>query len=327
MKEKRQHDGSGILIFLVAAIAVIAVAFIAVGILMYNDEEIPVQTSGTVPAEPVTEKSVTTDAVTEPTVLSTETSALSETETKASATVSETTTETPADTSEDTKAPETENTAAPENTEAPAVTSSAAETTQRELYTYDKSYFSNDLFIGDSIYTGLYLYEYFPESQVFAKMGMNPQSVRTASVNGYTAKQKVAAMKPAHIFIMLGTNGLAYMSPSLMANEMKAFVGELKSESSDSSIYVVSIPPVTYAHELKGKETMEMVNKYNGLLEAAAADSGAVFLDLCSQLKNDNGYFSSQFAEADGMHFLGSAYKQMLGYFYKETGGASEDPA
>ncbi len=324
MKKKKQHDGSGLMILLTVAIGVVAVAFIAVGALLFAEgEKIPVRTDVSetekqvIVSLTVTERTEKTEKSKESSVTSETYVTSSETTTETSVTSSETTEETTADTfaTEDTIS--ASDTSA--ETDAPETVSSAEETTVPADLPYELSYFSNDLFIGDSIYTGLYLYEYFPESQVFAKLGMNPQSVRTISVNGYTAKQKIAEMKPERVYIMLGTNGLAYMSASLMANEMKAFVGELLAESPESRIYIVSIPPVTYAHELKGNETMDMVNKYNSLLESAAAESGAGFLDLCSELKNDKGYFSSLYAEADGMHFLGSAYKRMLGFFFKET--------
>lgn len=211
-------------------------------------------------------------------------------------------------------------------TETSADTTTAAETTTTGTTapapandTYDRSYFANDLFIGDSIYTGLYLYDYFPNDQVFAKIGLNPQSARITRINGYSAVRRATEKKPAHIFIMLGTNGLAYMSPSFMADELELLVGELKEASPDSAVYVVSIPPVTKAHEQAGPETMAMVEKYNGLLKEMCDNCDATYLDLCSQLLDENGYFSSLYAEADGMHFLGAAYKRMLSYFYKET--------
>ncbi len=185
--------------------------------------------------------------------------------------------------------------------------------------TYELSYFSDDLFIGDSIYTGLYLYGYFPKSQVFAAVGMGPNTASTVEIDGYTAAGRAGEMKPPHIFIMLGTNGLAYLDASFMADSMKTLVNGLHEASPDSRIYVISIPPVTYEHELIGNETMAKVNKYNSLLETAAGECGAEYLDLCGQLQNDNGYFSSKYAEADGLHFLGAAYKKMLSFLQSKT--------
>lgn len=244
---------------------------------------------------PETSTTTTTKRTTdETTTTTTETTTTSETTT----TVSETTAETTVTAAETTV-----------STTAPAPTND----------TYDKKHFANDLFIGDSIYTGLYLYDYFPNDQVFAKIGLNPQSARITRINGYSAVRRATEKKPAHIFIMLGTNGLAYMSPSFMADELELLVGELKEASPDSAVYVVSIPPVTKAHEQAGPETMAMVEKYNGLLKEMCDNCDATYLDLCSQLLDENGYFSSLYAEADGMHFLGAAYKRMLSYFYKET--------
>ena len=61
-----------------------------------------------------------------------------------------------------------------------------------------------------------------------------------------------------------------------------------------------------------------MVNGYNKLLKGMCEEAGVVYLDLCSKLQDSSGYFSADYAEADGMHFLGSAYKHMLAFFQRE---------
>ena len=196
--------------------------------------------------------------------------------------------------------------------EAPAETVPAVETDD-----YDPAFFANDLFIGDSIYTGLVNYGYFESSNVFAQIGLNPESARTNSYDGYTAVSKAEEMQPKRIFIMLGSNGLAYMGNTYMSEQMSLLVKELRAVCPDSYIYVVSIPPVTKVHDSAGQETMVMVNGYNKLLKGMCEDVGVVFLDLCSQLEDSAGYFSADYAEADGMHFLGTAYKHMLSFFQK----------
>lgn len=229
----------------------------------------------------------------------------------------------------ETAAPETE--AATETTtavtEGTTVQTSAETTAQTTVQTtaettaaassgsYDPSFFANDYFIGDSIYTGLTGYGYFPDSQVFAKIGLNPQSARTAELKGMTAVSKAQDLQPARIYIMLGSNGLAYMGNANMANNMKLLVEDLKAVCPDSTVCVVSIPPVTKAHNDAGQETMDMVNDYNSRLKTMASEAGVTYLDLCSQLLNEDGYFSKTYAEADGLHFLGAAYKRMLSFF------------
>ena len=116
---------------------------------------------------------------------------------------------------------------------------------------------------------------------------------------------------------MLGSNGLAYMGNTYMTEQMKLLVEELKENCPDSYIYVISIPPVTKVHDNEGQETMVMVNGYNKLLKDMCDENAVVYLDLCSQLQDTTGYFSEKYAEADGLHFLGTAYKKMLSFLQK----------
>ncbi|MBP3854299.1 MAG: hypothetical protein IK990_01620 [Ruminiclostridium sp.] len=204
-------------------------------------------------------------------------------------------------------------------------TEETGETTEPEVLVavetddYSDEFFANDFFIGDSIYTGLVNYGYFDSSQVFAKIGLNPESVLTdIDDTGLTAVGKAEAMQPKHIFIMLGSNGIAFMGNTHMAEKMHELVDKLREACPESYIYVVSIPPVTKEHDAAGQETMVMVNGYNKLLKGMCEEAGVVYLDLCSKLQDSSGYFSADYAEADGMHFLGSAYKHMLAFFQRE---------
>ena len=56
-----------------------------------------------------------------------------------------------------------------------------------EVDSYDESFFVNDLFIGDSISTGLLNYGYLSSSQVFAQIGLNPESAHSTEYDGRRA--------------------------------------------------------------------------------------------------------------------------------------------
>ena len=185
---------------------------------------------------------------------------------------------------------------------------------------YNRGYFDNDLFIGDSISTGLYLYGFLDKSNVFAEVGLNPESAVSHQIDGVTSVEKTSAMQPRNIYIMLGTNGLAYFDGSYMANKMVELVAELEVACPTASIYIITIPPVTAAHEAEGSETMELVNGYNSQLKNLCAIGGYGCIDLCALLQDENGYLSSRYAEEDGLHFLGDAYTAMLGYIEQCTG-------
>lgn len=183
---------------------------------------------------------------------------------------------------------------------------------------YDTDFYANDLFIGDSISTGLLNYGFLNADQVFAAIGLNPDSALTEEIDGVTAAEKAKALKPKRIYIMLGSNGLAYMGNTYMIQKMNELVDALKEASPDSYIYLLSIPPVTKEHESEGQETMAMITGYNKLLKDLADEIGVVYLNLCAELENSAGYFSDAYAEADGMHFLSAAYKKMLSFIQKK---------
>lgn len=186
-----------------------------------------------------------------------------------------------------------------------------------ETDVYDEEFYANDLFIGDSIGTGLLNYGYLSSNQVFAQIGLNPESAHSTETDGYTAVTRAAELQPKRIYIMLGSNGLAYMGNTYMVEQMRVLVESLREVCPESYIYLISIPPVTKEHESEGQETMAMVNGYNKLLKELADDIGVIYLDLCSELQDSTGYFSDIYAEEDGLHFLGAAYKKMLSFIQK----------
>lgn len=213
--------------------------------------------------------------------------------------------------------PPVETTTTPEETEAPETSETEEVITAVESDVYEEAFFENDLFIGDSIGTGLVNYGYLSSNQVFAQIGLNPESARTKEYGGYTAVSRAKELQPKRIYVMLGSNGLAYMGNTYMTEQMKLLVEELKENCPESYIYVISIPPVTKVHDSEGQETMVMVNGYNKLLKDMCDENAVVYLDLCSQLQDTTGYFSEKYAEADGLHFLGTAYKKMLSFLQK----------
>lgn len=183
---------------------------------------------------------------------------------------------------------------------------------------YSQSFFEDDLFIGDSIMTGFVNYGYLPSANVFAQVGFNPESVLEGSIGGLTLKEKAAAMSPARIYIMLGTNGIAFMSGSYMAGRMQELAEMLETASPASEIVILTIPPVTAAHDALGSETIADISAYNELLRELADDYYYTLVDISALLSDSSGYLAAQYAEQDGLHFLGAAYKAVLGQLQAE---------
>ena len=272
-------------------IAIVAIAIMIVGIvvmmiiltmLYFNEDKKPEETEATTSQ---TEEVTTTEATT-----------------VASVSMTKTTTTVPVEN--------------PDGTE-PADTT---DSTTTPPVTYDQSYFERDLFIGDSISTGYSLYGFLPVSNVFAVVGMNPESALTIDIEGETLVSRIGRMQPRNTYVMLGTNGLAYMGNDYMANAMLNLIAEIEIASPTTNIVLMTIPPVTKAHDAEGSETMALVNDYNDKIKAIAKEGGYTLIDVCALLQDSEGYFSDAYAEQDGLHFLGTAYKRVLSYIQETLG-------
>lgn len=181
--------------------------------------------------------------------------------------------------------------------------------------TYDKTFFDDDLFIGDSISTGFSLYGFLDAGQVCAQTGLNPETAMSTEIDGSTILDTVKSKKPKRVYIMLGTNGMGFFSASYMSEKMALMIDQIKAASSETKIVLLSIPPVTAAAELEDNGlTMLKVKEYNSKLKDLAETAKVTYIDFCSQLIDSDGYFKADYAEQDGIHFMGITYQAMLSY-------------
>lgn len=184
---------------------------------------------------------------------------------------------------------------------------------------FDAEFFKDDLFIGDSIFTGLYLYSYIDHKNVAAAVGYTAygaqvntfdESVYSGSAAAY-AKDK----QPKRIIIMLGSNSLSPQTDfDDFINGYRGLLNTLKRDCPNSDICVVSVPPITSDSSMASYSgvTNTIIDTANTKIKALCNDSGVMYYDLNSILKDANGYFNKEYAEGDGMHFLGSTYPILL---------------
>ena len=183
---------------------------------------------------------------------------------------------------------------------------------------YNKEFFADDIFIGDSITTGLYLYGKLDQSLVFAKTGLNTLSVQTDKIDGHTAQEYIAEKKPKHVYIMLGANGMAFMGNTYMLNMLKDFITQVETAAPDAKIVLLAVSPVTAEYETKNSGFLSTIKEYNLSLKELCDSKGYTYIDVFNLLLDNDGYFSAKYAEADGLHFLGNTYNALLNYIEKQ---------
>lgn len=207
---------------------------------------------------------------------------------------------------------------APEQTSAPDQTSAPEETTSLSE-SYSASFFADDLFIGDSITTGLSLYGILPPKNVAAAVGYTPYKAYSTEIQlgdgtTGTAYDYAVKMQPKRIFIMLGSNGIT--AADSMEESYRELIDKLAAGCPDSTVYCISVTPVTSDSTSAANAGIDnsMITGFNKYIKALADEKGLTYIDLYSQLSDSNGYFLHDYAENDGLHFKGATYKIMLNY-------------
>lgn len=190
---------------------------------------------------------------------------------------------------------------------------------------YDPALYADDLFIGDSIFTGLYLYEYLDVKNVAAKVGYTPYNALhkdfSQTYSG-SAADYAKEMQPKHIYIMLGSNAMgAGTNYDAVAAQYDELVEQLQKDCRNSQICVISVPPVTADSSAAANAniTNSSIDLMNAKLKKMAEQNHVVYFDLNSMLSDDNGYFIEEYAEMDGLHFKGATYKVLLSALQREV--------
>ena len=180
---------------------------------------------------------------------------------------------------------------------------------------YTEEFFENDLFIGDSIFTGLYLYEFIPMENVAAAVGYTPyKALNGAFSRTYSgsAADYAKELQPARIYIMLGSNAIGSGADlSIVISQYRELLKTLRANCPDSRICVISIPPVAEVTEYTNMNNND-INSVNADILKMCSELGTDYYDLNAELIDEKGYFRKDLAELDGLHFKGTTYKVLL---------------
>ncbi len=206
-----------------------------------------------------------------------------------------------------------------DNNEAEADENKQIENPVPECTPMSQTYFGKCMFVGDSITVGLSDYQLVPMKNVLAEIGMNIEKINTETMQtaygDTTVLDALTQAAPENVYIMLGSNGIAWLSIDDMIAEYEEFAKGVQSALPDTKIYIQSIPPVT-----KAKETEEIpilnstIDEYNSRLLDMANKNGYYYVDVHSSLENSDGALPEGDAADDGMHFNKTTYDKMLQY-------------
>lgn len=208
----------------------------------------------------------------------------------------------------------------PAQTEPPSDNTAPADSMSGD---FSKEFFAEDLFIGDSISTGLYLYYKLDPENVAASVGNTPYKAYTNPIEMYdgtelTPLEYAEKRQPKRIFVMLGSNGMASSwDIESMKGSYRTLLEKLSAACPESELCCISVPPVTSDTSYNTIHNSDVVD-FNAHIQSLCSEMGLRYFDIFTLLCDSAGNFSHSYAAADGMHFQSATYDVMLKFIQNE---------
>lgn len=160
------------------------------------------------------------------------------------------------------------------------------------------------VFLGDSITYGGDWESLFPNSPV-ENRGIGGDS----SLGLLNRLDQVIALKPAQIFLMIGTNDLCYGRPiPKIIENYRHILTRFHMELPNTQVYVQSILPFNdQIFPSRGLRSNKEIAKLNKEIEHLATELGYRYIDLTTNFKGPDGRLPVQYT-SDGLHLSEAAY-------------------
>lgn len=187
-------------------------------------------------------------------------------------------------------------------------------------------FFSDSLFVGDSICSGLKVYGGLLDTEHVAARG----NVASRSIDNYTFQYKnnstaemsaleiVEYYQPDDIFIWMGMNDLLCISDEKFTENMTNIAADYLEVSPDSRIHIVSMSPMASTHKWNiNNDGNNRINTYNKKMKEICDNTDYIdFINIHDCLTNNSGYLASENDGGDGIHLSSAAYKKVLNEIY-----------
>lgn len=169
----------------------------------------------------------------------------------------------------------------------------------------DQSVFDDAVFIGNSIFEGLYRFGIITHGRFYTKVGLNVNSVMTDHAEGSSVPviDELNEGEVGKVIILLGTNELGWPSFPTFIQKYSDLLDAVWQRQPKAKIYVTALPPVT--KQTSDTSTVGITNsnivRMNSMLEELAGRKGAIFIDVPSSLYDESGALPAD-ASSDGIH-------------------------
>jgi predicted alpha-1,2-mannosidase len=160
---------------------------------------------------------------------------------------------------------------------------------------------------GEIIFLGNSITDNCEWAELFGNPSIKNRGIGGDDTDGVLERlDEVTSSKPSKIFLMIGTNDLAYgKSAEHVLENIGIILDRIHSDSPGTRIYLQSILPVDEAvHYTRKNSEIQNINRG---LEKMAGERGLIYIDLHSKFSNEEGILDKQYS-LDGLHLNGEGY-------------------
>ena len=178
----------------------------------------------------------------------------------------------------------------------------------------DNSYFSDAVFLGDSLTMGFEAFSGLDNAQFVCRTSMSVGGVFLNEKDGTSLIQKVKNTNSKKIYVMLGVNeNLVPSNKDAVIEKYTAVIDALKQDNPNAMIYIQSILPVSKTKEISGRIKNDVIYDYNETLRQLCEEKFVYFIDLYNGVTDSEGYLIADIT-ADGIHLGEEGCKLWLEY-------------
>ena len=188
-------------------------------------------------------------------------------------------------------------------------------------------YFDDAVFVGDSITSGISLYQMMENTTVLADTGINLDTVYTREAVKQEDGTRIPIMDALaqrqykKVYVMLGGNEVRGDTLDFFLTRYGKVLDDIKRIQPDALIYVQSMLPVTKNNRYSLDNAR--IDEFNEALIGLCKEKNVYYLNVAECMKNEEGMLPDEASPADGMHFGPDYYTKWFEYLKRHTVGAA----
>lgn len=180
----------------------------------------------------------------------------------------------------------------------------------------DNELLSRCVFVGDSICSGLKVYDILPAKQVVAQGNIAARNIFdfTFVVDGgeQSLLSALVELKPEYVVFSMGMNDVNITSQEEYVQNYNDLLAMTESFLPNAKLIVLSITPIDRTSAFTANENIDSFNKALEKSFAENEENKWLYVNVSDELKNSANALKSKYSSGDGIHLAPDAYYAIL---------------